>query len=237
MTMSRPQAVRNTPQGPLKKTAIETVQDQIRARIMSGALGPGARLHIDKLRLEFGVSTSTMREAISRLLIDGLVTSEHQRGFRVAPLTLKDFRDITDARKMIEAQALQLALHHRTAQWQADLIAAYDQLVQIEDRLIGDGDLDCAPEWSARNAHFHDCIVSTCDNAWLKRFRLTLHQQSYRYHRRLLCDRSRPRDVRVEHRAIFDTALAGDIAACVAALEAHIETSYTDLTQQHDLSA
>ncbi|NIY80597.1 GntR family transcriptional regulator [Celeribacter sp. HF31] len=236
MNKPHPLATGDKTQGTSKKTAIETVQEQIRERVISGALGPGERLHVDKLRLEFGVSTSTMREAISRLLIDDLVTSEQQRGFRVAPLTLKDFRDITDARKMIEAEALRVSLANRTEDWEADLVAAYHRLSRIEERLIGEGKPEFAPDWDEWNSNFHDCLVQNCDNAWLKRFRRTLHQHSYRYHRRLIDDRSLPRDVRVEHKAIFDTAIAGDIAACVAAIEAHIEKSYTDLTQQHDLS-
>lgn len=219
-----------------KKTAIETVHDQIRERVISGDLGPGERLHVDKLRLEFGVSTSTMREAISRLLIDNLVTSEHQRGFRVAPLSLKDFRDITDARKMIEAQALRISLANRTEDWEAELVGAYHRLSRVEERLIGEHKVEYAKDWDERNANFHDCLVQNCDNAWLKRFRRTLHQHSYRYHRRLIRDDSLPRDVRVEHKEIFDSAMRGDVDACVRAIEAHIEKSYSDLTSQHDLN-
>jgi Transcriptional regulators len=219
-----------------KKTAIETVHELIRERVISGELSPGARLHVDKLRQEFGVSTSTMREAISRLLIDNLVTSEQQRGFRVAPLSLKDFRDITDARKLIEAQALRISLANRTEDWEADLVAAFHRLSRIEERLIGEGKTEFAHDWDEWNANFHNCLVKNCDNAWLKRFRLTLHQHSYRYHRRLIGDRSLLRDVRMEHKAIFDTAIAGDIEACVARVEAHIEESYSCLIEQHDLT-
>ncbi|SFJ56927.1 GntR family transcriptional regulator [Celeribacter neptunius] len=231
----RPSNPETTPENS-KKTAIETVHEQIRERVISGEIGPGERLHVDKLRLEFGVSTSTMREAISRLLIDNLVTSEQQRGFRVAPLSLKDFRDITDARKLIEAQALRISLANRTEAWEADLVAAYHRLSRIEERLVGEEKNEYAHDWDEWNANFHDCLVQNCDNAWLKRFRRTLHQHSYRYHRRLIGDHSLRRDVRVEHKAIFDTAIAGDVAACVAEVEAHIEKSYTDLIEQHDLS-
>ncbi|WP_434290030.1 GntR family transcriptional regulator [Celeribacter sp. SCSIO 80788] len=221
---------------PSKKTAIETVHELIRERVISGALAPGARLHVDRLRQEFGVSTSTMREAISRLLIDNLVTSEQQRGFRVAPLSLKDFRDITDARKLIEAQALRISLLYRTEEWEADLVAAYHRLSRIEERLIGEGKSEYAHDWDEWNSNFHDCLVQNCDNAWLKRFRSTLHQHSYRYHRRLIGDRTLRRDVRTEHKAIFDAAIAGDIEACVAHIEAHIEESYSGLIEQHDLT-
>ncbi|MCR8547406.1 GntR family transcriptional regulator [Salipiger sp. P9] len=218
-----------------KRTAIETVHAQIRERVISGAFKPGERLHVDKLRQEFGVSTSTMREAISRLLIDSLVTSEQQRGFRVAPLSLKDFRDITDARKVIEAQALRVSLANRSEEWEAELVGAFHRLSTVEQKMIGEGQRDLASAWDERNAGFHDCLVKNCNNAWLIRFRRTLHQHSYRYHRMLLGDTSLRRDVRTEHRAIFDTAMAGETDRCVALIEEHIETSYRDLISQHTL--
>ncbi|MCA0042739.1 GntR family transcriptional regulator [Celeribacter litoreus] len=219
-----------------KKTAIQTVHEKLRERVISGELAPGERLHVDKLRQEFGVSTSTMREAISRLLIDTLVSSEQQRGFRVAPLSLKDFRDITDTRKLIEAEALRISLANRDEAWEADLVSAYHRLSRIEERLIGQDKAEFANDWDEWNANFHDCLVQNCDNAWLKRFRRTLHQHSYRYHRRLVRDHSLRRDVREEHKGIFDAAIDGDVETCVARIEAHIEKSYTDLIEQHDLS-
>jgi len=218
-----------------KSTAIETVHEQLRERVISGAFAPGERLHVNKLRLEFGVSTSTMREAISRLLIDSLVISEQQRGFRVAPLSLKDFRDITDARKVIEEQALRASLANRTEEWEAELVGAFHRLSSLEHRLLVEGRTELAADWDIRNAYFHDCLVRNCNNTWLIRFRRTLHQHSYRYHRMVLGDTSLRRDVRAEHRAIFDAALAGDDDRCVALVDAHIEASYSGLVAQNRL--
>ena len=219
-----------------KATAIETVHEQLRERVISGKFKPGERLHVDKLRLEFGVSTSTMREAISRLLIDSLVTSELQRGFRVAPLSLKDFRDITDARKIIEEQALRVSLANRTEEWEAELVGAFHRLSSVEHRLLVEGRKELAPDWDARNAHFHDCLVKNCNNLWLIRFRRTLHQHSYRYHRMVLGDTSLRRDVRSEHKAIFEAAMEGDIELCVSLIDAHIEATYSGIVAQNRLS-
>lgn len=218
-----------------KSTAIETVHAQLRERVISGAFAPGERLHVDRLRLEFGVSTSTMREAISRLLIDSLVISEQQRGFRVAALSLKDFRDITDARKVIEAQALRASLGNRTEDWEAELVGAFHRLSSVEHKLLVEGRGELASDWDTRNANFHDCLVKNCNNTWLIRFRRTLHQHSYRYHRMILGDTSLRRDVRSEHAAILEAALAGEVERCVALIDTHIETSYSDLVSQNRL--
>lgn len=223
-------------QEPRKRTAIEVVQEKLRDRIISGEAAPGERLHVQNLREEFGVSTSTVREAISRLLIDSLVVSEQQRGFRVAPLSLKDFRDITDARKMIEANALRISLEHRTEEWEAQLVGAYHRLSIVEARLIGEGKSEYAHDWEERNGHFHDCLVANCNNDWLVRFRRTLHQHSHRYNWMLIRNaKALRRDVRDEHKAIFEAALEGDIPRCVTLIEDHIELSYAGLVAQHQV--
>lgn len=212
-----------------KETAIEVIYRLIRERVISGAFQPGERLHVEKLRKEFGVSTSTMREAISRLLVDALVVSEQQRGFRAAPLSRTDFRNITDTRKLIEAQALRISLAHRSEEWEADLVGVFHRLARVEERILGQGERGLISDWDERNAAFHDCLVGNCTNDWLIRFRRILHQHSRRYHRRIFGDRHSVRDVRVEHRRIFDAAMAGNIDLCVTEIETHIEKSYSEL--------
>lgn len=212
-----------------KGTAIEHIYRLVRERVISGAIQPGERLHVERLRQEFGVSTSTMREAISRLLVDALVVSEQQRGFRASPLSRTDFRNITDTRKLIEAQALRMSLKHRSEAWEADLVGVFHRLARVEERILGKGERGLIGDWDERNAAFHDCLISNCNNDWLIRFRRTLHQHSRRYHRRILGDSHSVRDVRVEHRRIFEAAMAGDIEGCVAEVECHIEKSYSEL--------
>ena len=204
-------------------SAIETVHEALRDQIIAGEIPAGERLHVARLREEFGVGTSTVREALSRLLNDALVTSEAQRGFRVVPMSLKDFRDITEARRVIETTAVRTSLEQRDDEWEATLVAAYHRLTRVEDRLIGDGDTSLVRRWHECNAGFHDALVANCSNAWLVRFRHTLHLQSHRYHLYALQRRLERRDVRIEHRAIFDAAMAGDVEACVARTSEHVE--------------
>ncbi|MGI6246140.1 MAG: GntR family transcriptional regulator [Pseudochelatococcus sp.] len=209
------------------RTAIDAVYRQLQERILAGELEPGARLHVNDLRKDFGVGTSTVREALSRLLAGSLVISHEQRGFYVAPLSITDFRDITEARKIVEINALRLSLLARTDEWEAQLVAAYHRLQNVEQRLIGEGRKELTEEWDELNARFHDALVANCHNSWLIRFRRTLHQQSYRYNRLSLANTHQTRDVREEHRAIFEAALANDIDRLSALIDVHIETTFS----------
>lgn len=208
-----------------KVTAIQAVHYELRQRIMDGELRPNERLHIDNLRKEFNVGTSTVREALSRLVAESLVVSRDQRGFRVSPLSLKDFRDITDTRKVIETSALRSSLAKRDDEWEGRVVAAYHRLTVVENHLLGEGKKEFAEEWSERNAGFHDVLVGNCNNAWLIGFRRTLHRQSYRYQRLALSKKLGHRDVRIEHKRIFEAAMRDNVDECARYTEDHIEAT------------
>lgn len=214
-----------------KRTAIESVQEELKRRILNFELMPGDRLHVDNLRREFDVSTATMREALSRLMTDTLVTSERQRGFQVRELSHEDFRNISQARKIVETGALRVSLANRDDDWEGDLFAAYHKLKLVEDRIFTQGDMTLAAEWHRRNSDFHDCLVRNCDNAWLTGFRHQLHEHSNRYLRLALMKNLKQRDVRKEHAEIFDSAIKGEIDRCAALVEQHIEASVADVAR------
>ncbi|MCG8274103.1 GntR family transcriptional regulator [Aquamicrobium sp. NLF2-7] len=220
-----------------KPTAIEAVRTELKRQILSFELPPGAHLLVDNLRREFDVSTATMREALSRLLIDNLVTTERQRGFRVRELSYDDFRNISEARKIIEVGALRSSLAHRDDNWEGNLFAAYRKLKLIEDRMLTEENLELATEWHQRNKVFHDCLVQNCRNSWLIDFRQLLHEHSNRYLRLALKNNRKHRDVRKEHAAIFESAIEGDVERCVNLIEAHIDTSVNDVAEYLPRSA
>src|SRR5262245_57790518 len=88
------------------KTLIEYAYKRLKTNIIRGHLAPGSKLRIEFLRKEYGVASSTLREALSLLVADSLVTVEGQQGFRVVPMSLEDFREISSLRKMMETRAL-----------------------------------------------------------------------------------------------------------------------------------
>ncbi len=214
-----------------KRTAAEVVRSEIKRRILNFELQPGERLHIDNLRREFDVSTATMREALSRLLTDNLVTSERQRGFQVRELSYEDYKNISEARKLVETGALRASLANRDDNWEGDLFAAYRKLKLIENRMIAEGDMNLADEWHRRNSGFHDCLIRNCRNTWLTEFRHQLHEHSIRYNRLAVMNNRKHRDVRKEHAAIFESAIEGDVDLCSRLVGEHIEHTIQDIAK------
>src|ERR1700749_1548704 len=87
-------------QGP--RTQTSAVYEQLRRDILSVRLLPGQKLHIAHLSKGFGVSLAASREALSRLVADGLVQAADQRGFRVSPVSNADLQDLPRTRIDIE---------------------------------------------------------------------------------------------------------------------------------------
>ena len=163
-----------------------------------------------------------MREALSRLVSDTLVTTEGQRGFHVAPISSKDFRDIASMRKMLEAEALTESIKNGDDNWEADIVAAYHRLSKMEARL-GEKPALYASDWDVLNKKFHDALVAASTNSWSMHFRKILYHQSSRYLRVALVDQTAPRDVSAEHKALFEATMDRNVNLACELSNAHIE--------------
>ena len=91
-------------------TAQELVLASVRKAILSGVMGPGARLRQEELADVFGTSRIPVREALRALEYEGLVTSEPHRGFTVTTLDADDVEEVYDLRILLESEAVRLAL-------------------------------------------------------------------------------------------------------------------------------
>jgi DNA-binding GntR family transcriptional regulator len=204
------------------KTMVESVFERLREDILSGKLTPGDKLRVEQLRGEYGVGSSTLREALSRLVSELLVTAEGQRGFRVAPVSLEDFRAIAEMRKLLETKALAQSIATGDDNWEAGIVAAFHRLSRIEER-VGESPEELAAEWERRNRIFHRALIGGCNNHWLLHFRSILLSQSGRYLRLALTDRTVERDVHAEHSAIMDATLNRDTELACHLSEVHID--------------
>src|SRR6218665_339015 len=68
-------------------TVGETAFRRIRTDIISGALHPGPKLTLGRMKEQYDISVSTLREILNRLASEDFVVAEGQRGFEVAPAT------------------------------------------------------------------------------------------------------------------------------------------------------
>ena len=88
-----------------RRSTAEIVADRIRAAIMRGTFAPGTQLGEVDLANRLGVSRGPLREAMQRLVAEGLLRSERHRGLFVRELGPDDVRDVYLARTAVERAA------------------------------------------------------------------------------------------------------------------------------------
>lgn len=210
-----------------KATAFEKIEAELRHRIISGELPGGARLHIDGLRREFEVSTSTVREALSRLLACSLVVSQPNIGFKVAPLNRNDCIAVAKARELLEVETLRESIRNRNADWEADLAGAYHLLARADRQFIIEGNVDFEAEWRMRNQAFHAAMVAAGTNRYLLDYRRSINYNSERYRAFMPRVSQTAKHVPGQHKALFESAVEGRVDECVEIMREHISTTIT----------
>lgn len=208
------------------RSLTEAAYMTLRADILACRLRPGQRLKINELCAGLGVSLSAVREALSRLSAEGLVISEAQKRFQVAPVSAADLEDLTRTRVEIETLCLRRAMAVRGIDWETGLVAAYHRLSRTPERAAGD-ERRVSEDWATAHADYHLALVAACDSPWLLRLRAMLYVQSERYRRLSVPLAERRRDLDGEHRRIMEAALAGDEALACRLLAEHFLTTMT----------
>jgi DNA-binding GntR family transcriptional regulator len=201
-------------------TATEMTYRKLRRRIIDGVYLPEQKLKIEHLRSGFQVSGSTMREALTRLTSDHLVTAEENKGFRVSPMSMADLEDLTQARIVLECAAIRVSIGNASEEWELNLVRAYQRLARAEARLLHDA--ASFDTWEECNRLFHDALAANSNSQWLERLRQLLFQQSERYRRLSSVDAASRADVHAEHAAIFEAAIAHDADRATALLHDHV---------------
>lgn len=218
-----------SPAPPSAATQTDKAYSALHAAIVRCEFAPGARLRVEELGQRFGVSSSPLREALSRLVAIGLVDAFEHRGFRVAPLTVQGMADLTRVRLLIEGEALRDALAHGDDRWEAGLVAAAHALGRVEQRLA-----DVAPAlddtWSARHRDFHMAVYAGARSPLLQALVGQLFDAAERYRRFSARHRRLPRAKHSEHQRLLDAIIARDAERASALLVRHITSTERSVT-------
>ena len=164
----------------VKPSVGESTYRRIRSAIVFGALAPGQKLKLDHLRGEFGTSISTLRELLSRLASEGLVSAEGQKGFEVAKVSISNLTEIAEMRLFLEQHAIELSFAHGDLEWEGRVVAAHHKLSRIEQSLIGGTTVDPS-EWKHYDYEFHHSLISACGSTELMEIHSDIYDKYLRY--------------------------------------------------------
>ena len=188
-----------------QSTLSTSAYDCIRQDILKGELAPGFKLRIDFVSSRYGIGSSPIREALSRLSSDGLVERHEQRGFLVAHISIEQLREVTKTRSWLEEIAIRESISNATEESEDALVVAMHRLLRTDRYQTGDTKR-INPEWEERHTLFHDALVGNCGSEMLLQYCRELRSLADRY--RLVAAASvPPRQELDEHKAIFDAVI------------------------------
>ncbi len=190
----------------------QTAAYWLRRDIVRGVFEPMERLTVDRLVKFYGIGHSPIREAIILLSSSGLVIHEHQKGYRVAPVSLSDYDDVRDGYHRLYRLALDMALERGDQAWEEQLIVQLHRSSKVPKVLL-DGDPLERERWQLAYGQFHAKLLSGCGSPLIMQL---IHDIGGRLERyvNLFADleSDRNRDHHAEHRAIVDAVIARDLA-------------------------
>lgn len=206
----------------------ETTYRKLHAHVMGSQVKPDGKLKIAELAQSLAVSPSVVREALSRLVSEGLVVAEPQRGFRVAPFELSEISYLFEARIEVERLCLTDAIENADLAWEGRLVAALHELARTPEER-GQRGQDVSDTWLKAHAHFHSTLVSSCRNPWYLKIRANLYLHSERFRALALQFPATDRDLHVEHEQIVEAAIERDVQTACALMTVHLKRTVNEL--------
>jgi DNA-binding GntR family transcriptional regulator len=152
-----------------RRTLNDEVYLQLRERLMTGALAPGATLTIRDLAASFGISPMPVREALRRLVAEHALVLLPNRSVAVPALSAERFAEITEIRMALEGLAAELATPRI-----AD--AAIVHMRRCNARMFAPTDAG-DPEFFSANREFHftlyrasgrPTLITLIESMWLQ---------------------------------------------------------------------
>lgn len=206
------------------KSKAMTAYKQLRKDVMYGKYLPQDRLRIDPICKALQVSPGAVREALSRLVSDGLVVAEEQRGFIVAPVSSVEMIELTAVRIEIESYCLKEAIKEGDLDWEASILSSHHKLLRTP---VGSEVLSV--EWLEAHSEYHDSLVSACGNRWWLRFREQLFAQAERYLSLHRVEEDIYDDVKSDHLQLMEAVLNRDEQQACQLMSQHLQKAADNL--------
>jgi DNA-binding GntR family transcriptional regulator len=216
---SLPSAKEHTAGGSQLASVGDSAYRRIRGDIVFGRLQPGRKLKLDKLRADYGVSVSTLREILNRLSSERLVIAEGQKGFEVAPVSAANLVEIAALRQLLECRALEQSFLAGDMDWEGRVVAAHHRLARMEERMAA-GDTNCTEEWKQYDWQFHQALISACGSKMLVETHAAVFDKYLRYQMLALSYRG---DIAArEHALLLECAINRDAGRACEVLRRHV---------------
>jgi DNA-binding GntR family transcriptional regulator len=205
--------------GSIGNSIAQAVAASLRTKVFDGTLRPGGRLRQEELAEALGVSRQPVREALQRLIAEGLLVKQPDRSVAVRQFSSEAIKENYILRAALESTAARFAAQNRT---QLQLIAMRAAHVAM-NRAVTEEDSALTIEF---NAQLHRLIhqgshmpilISLINQLWIG---LTVFTP--------LFVPGRSERSNLEHEAVISAIATRDGELAETAMRAHVEAAAED---------
>ena len=203
-------------QFPEDLTHRELAYARIKDAIHNAQLQPGEPLTEIRLSKLLGISRTPVREALQKLVQEGLAESTPGHAVTVATRSIQDLLDVVHIRSLLEPEQVRLAAEAITPRQVEELETVMQQLEQAADN----HDLST---WAEVDVAFHEILRDACPNKMLGKTVVQLKTRVHHMaHIDTHTDTERLTACTREHRAVVEAIRAKDGQGAKTAMEKHI---------------
>jgi DNA-binding GntR family transcriptional regulator len=207
---------------PVKSTPIPrqslsaALVERLREKILTGELREGEQLRQDAIAKEYETSRIPVREALTHLAAEGLITIVANRGAIVSALSPDEIKEMFETRAVLECYMLRCAIPNMKEE---DFQIAEDILKHYEESLENDSEVK---SWGSWNWSFHSALYAPANRPVMLSFLKTLNSNCDRYTRlHLVFTRDQHRAGQA-HRELLDVCKTKNVEQASEALWKHI---------------
>jgi len=202
-----------------RNPGVDKLLKELRQRIVSHDLPPGARLREQDLATEFGVSRARIRETFGILEERGLIERIPNRGAIVTRLEADKIKELFEVREVLEAQMVRLATEKAPPETWDSLIDLFGPSME---QTLARNDFDAYAE---ANYRFRRQCITAADNEVLSNLLDSLYDRTMVLIRRLVLVPGRAQEGMQQHRGILAAMRAGKAEEAEQLKRANIRSS------------
>ena len=199
-----------------KTTLSEQIYDELYHDITDQRLVCGQKLTLKVLKERFGVSHTPIREALTRLAENGLVTYYSNCGVTVTEFTESDIRQIYQFIGELDAMAIKFC---KNAFSEAPLLFELEQIIKKGNAMLEKGEIAA---WKDYSEEFHTAFYRHAQNDYLneaaKKLRAKVEVLSCMYYQP-----SNVEEINARHGAIYQCVKDGDLDQAADLMRSHLQ--------------
>lgn len=198
-----------------KPRKVDIAYEELRQQILTLELEPGSSIDERQLIEHLGIGRTPVREAIQRLIYEGLIVHYPRRGSWISPLSFTELQNLIEARRMLEVECGQLAARRISS---ADLQHLRDEIARSSSAI----ETDDIKTLVAIDQNFHIGIARATGNRYLTRMSEQLNHELTRYWYVSAIRVGELDIVERHHRAILDAIETGDPEISAQVMDEHV---------------